>query len=139
MAMHGTPVPSNPYNPSITMAPHHSHHHHSPLFDAPPIIRYPSPFVPIRLPIFAPVLWINDRIVRLLSVGDSYRNDYKGASPSTEKRRRFSDSTVESVEEGAGDISGSGAFKAQLSCRGPAQRVKLNGAKLRTDPSRKTD
>ena len=137
MAMHGIPVPSNPYNPSVTVAPHHSHHHHSPAFDAPPTIRYPSPFIPIRLPIFAPVLWINDRIVRVLSVGDNKRGAFNTTTIASEKRRRFSDSTVESVEEGTGDAASSRAHKAQVAPIGLPLRS--TNASLRVGGRRKAD
>jgi etoposide-induced 2.4 mRNA len=121
MAMHGAPTPSNPYNPSVKIAPHHSHHHHSPQFDAPPEIRYPSPFIPIRLPVFAPVLWINDRIVQMLNIGGSQRNVHGKAASA--KVRRFSDSTVESVEEGDGDNAGAYGMQGTP---GPTLRMGLD-------------
>ncbi|KAF9050664.1 hypothetical protein BDZ89DRAFT_1098721 [Hymenopellis radicata] len=54
MAIHANPVPADPYNP----ATHQSED----------TILHPSPFVPIRLPIFTPVLLLNDMIVKVLSV-----------------------------------------------------------------------
>ncbi|KAF8212401.1 etoposide-induced protein 2.4-domain-containing protein [Mycena galopus ATCC 62051] len=84
MAMHARPVPDDPYSP----APSGSRFHDN------DVIRHPSPFVPIRLPIFALVMWMNDWIVRTVSVGS--------AGPCTFKRNRaFSDGT-ESMEEGGG-------------------------------------
>jgi etoposide-induced 2.4 mRNA len=54
MATRARPTPTYPYNP----IPNDGN-----------VVRYPSPFVPVRLPIFAPVIWLNDSIVSLLSVG----------------------------------------------------------------------
>ena len=50
MAMHARPAPGDPYNPAAEA-------------------RHPSPFVPIRLRVFAPVMWLNDWVVRVVSVG----------------------------------------------------------------------
>lgn len=124
MAMHARPVPSNPYNPNphsstaVTSSPHDFNNSQ---------VRYPSPFIPIRLPVFAIVLWINDRVVRLLSVGSSgsrHRpSSYytRGSATSSNSmiplssfgdgggRKRgmgISDDTAESIEEGAGPGSG---------------------------------
>ncbi|KAH7889244.1 EI24-domain-containing protein [Phlebopus sp. FC_14] len=79
MAMHSRPVPQDPFNPL-------------PSSESKDHVRYPSPFVPIRLPIFAVVIWLNDLIVRILSVGGS-------AGP---RHRRASSSASERAEEGAG-------------------------------------
>ncbi|KAG5728360.1 EI24 like protein [Termitomyces sp. T112] len=54
------PVPADPYNPFS-------------LSDNSEVVRHPSPFIPIRLPIFALVMWLNDMIVRILSVGPHKR------------------------------------------------------------------
>ncbi|KAF5386782.1 hypothetical protein D9615_001872 [Tricholomella constricta] len=78
LAMVARPVPSDPYNP-LPPAPENSD-----------IIRHPSPFVPIRLPIFALVMWLNDTIVRILSVGPRKRPGHG---------RTLSD-TTDAVEEG---------------------------------------
>lgn len=114
MAMHARPVPSNPYNPKST-SPNTSEG----------TTHYPSPFVPIRLPVFAPVLWINDRVVSLLNVvgggrvsgSRSLNSNLRSSATSMEsaygggtggmsgmgRKRGMSDATVESVEEGTGD------------------------------------
>ncbi|KAI0031496.1 etoposide-induced protein 2.4-domain-containing protein, partial [Vararia minispora EC-137] len=47
MATHARPAPDDPYNPS----------------DA-PSITHPSPYVPIRVPVFAPVIAIDDAVLR---------------------------------------------------------------------------
>ena len=61
MAMYARPVPLDPYNPTISSTK-------SPSGDD-DMIRYPSPLIPIRIPVFAPVIFLNDWIVRILSVG----------------------------------------------------------------------
>lgn len=76
MAMHARPVPNDPYNPL-------------PESDT---VRHPSPFVPIRIPIFALVLLLNDWIVRVLSVG--------GRSGARNTHRRAQSDDAESVEQG---------------------------------------
>ncbi|KAI5122983.1 hypothetical protein M0805_006861 [Coniferiporia weirii] len=128
MAMHAKPVPSNPYNPlprPVTPSQTSS--------DA-SAIRYPSPIVPIRLPIFAPVLWINDRVVRVLSVGGGSRrysqSTSTGAGVSGGRKRGMSDATVESVEEGSGDIGGAAA---DVDVRGIIGRggMRMNGPGVR--------
>ena len=53
--MSARPVPFDPYSPLSTTQRDK--------------IQHPSPFVPIRLPIFALVIWLNDFIVKVLSVG----------------------------------------------------------------------
>jgi etoposide-induced 2.4 mRNA len=76
--MYARPTPVDPYNP---LPPNQQ--------DG---IRHPSPFVPIRLPIFAIVLWLNDLIVRILSVG--------GGSPPRKGTGR--NEMTETMEEGGG-------------------------------------
>ncbi|KAF7295062.1 hypothetical protein MIND_01044500 [Mycena indigotica] len=81
MAIHGRPLPEDPYSP----LPPSSR-------GSDDVIRHPSPFIPIRLPIFAVVMWLNDTIVRAVSVGS--------AKP-IKHNRSFSDGG-ESVEAGKG-------------------------------------
>ncbi|TFK72171.1 hypothetical protein BDN72DRAFT_836563 [Pluteus cervinus] len=57
LAMNARPVPQDPYNPMPLTSGDQD------------VIRHPSPFVPIRIPIFAVVLWLNDAIVKVLNVG----------------------------------------------------------------------
>ena len=85
MAMHAHPVPIDPYTP-VSQANS----------DDNEVIRHPSPFVPIRLPIFTVVVLINDFIVRILSVGGG-----SGSKGVTLRSRAISDPT-ERVEEGEG-------------------------------------
>lgn len=56
MAMHARPVPHDPYNPSSPTSASSG----SP-------IMHPSPYVPIRLRVFTPVIFLNDCIVGVLS------------------------------------------------------------------------
>src|SRR6266851_5593458 len=56
MAMHAHPVPVDPYSPS------------SPASSSSAPIMHPSPYVPIRLRVFTPVIFLNDCIVSVLSL-----------------------------------------------------------------------
>ncbi|CUA68216.1 Etoposide-induced protein 2,4 homolog [Bos taurus] [Rhizoctonia solani] len=83
MAMYTNPKPDNPYQP---IAPTE--------YDPNPAPIFPSPFIPIRIPFFAPVIWLNDQVAKLLDV-------------TTGGRRRRTSSTgpgiqMEGVEEGVG-------------------------------------
>ena len=80
MAMHARPVPQDPFNPLLSS-------------DKNDTVRYPSPFIPIRLPIFAAVIWLNDLIVRILSVGGSVGEPRHNRAPSNSSER---------AEEGTG-------------------------------------
>ena len=48
MATHARPQPADPYNPTQSEP-----------------VRHPSPFVPIRLPVFTPVVFLNDALIRV--------------------------------------------------------------------------
>ena len=85
LAMHARPVPLDPYNPSPQVTNSTDNE----------TIRHPSPLVPIRLPIFALVMWLNDSIIKALSVGGG---STKASGP--RGSRAFSDPT-ESIEEGS--------------------------------------
>ncbi|KAH9056672.1 etoposide-induced protein 2.4-domain-containing protein [Lactarius vividus] len=61
MAVHAHPVPSDPYNPSPRAPSPDSTSSSAP-------IMHPSPYIPIRLRIFASVIFINDCIVSVLSL-----------------------------------------------------------------------
>jgi len=67
MATRSRPLPADPYNPI-------------PL-DGSGAARYPSPFIPLRLPIFRPVILMNDLIVRTLSVGTGAKRATSPSSP----------------------------------------------------------
>ncbi|KIP04802.1 hypothetical protein PHLGIDRAFT_109134 [Phlebiopsis gigantea 11061_1 CR5-6] len=83
MAMHARPAPIDPYNPTGGDPPKH-----------------PSPFIPIRIPVFTPVIWLNDMIVRVISlIGHVGGPRPSSATPS--HRRKPSVDSVESAEEGS--------------------------------------
>ena len=98
MAMHARPVPDDPYSP---LPPG------SRLNDN-DVIRHPSPFVPIRLPIFALVMWLNDWIVWAVSVGSG-----RSTGPATFRRNRAFSDGADSVEEGGGDSAGLGTDRSK--------------------------
>ena len=112
MAMHARPVPLDPYNPSRGGGGADDGG-----------VRYPAPLLPIRVPVFAPVLFLNDWIVRVLSVGTAV-----GRAGAGGHRRVLSDS-VESIEEGgAGDgvegVRGAlGASRARMRPGGAGGRL----------------
>ena len=89
MAIHARPAPVDPYNP---MSPSKARPGEN------EIIRHPSPFVPIRLPIFMILIWLNDSIVKVLSViGGRPIVKHREAARS----RTFSDAS-ENAEDGSG-------------------------------------
>jgi etoposide-induced 2.4 mRNA len=83
MAMRAHPLPLDPYNPSFSVTGRSGYGDG----DDQEVVRHPSPFVPIRIPVFALVIRINDAIVRMLNtlggrpVGHPHRRslsvDYK--------------------------------------------------------------
>ncbi|KAJ7063152.1 etoposide-induced protein 2.4-domain-containing protein [Mycena amicta] len=81
MAVHARPVPEDPYSPLPPSTR-----------GSDDVVRHPSPFIPIRLPIFAVVMWLNDAIVQVVSVG---------SSRPVKRNRAFSDGG-DSVEAGMG-------------------------------------
>ncbi|KAI9446809.1 hypothetical protein H4582DRAFT_1908551 [Lactarius indigo] len=103
MAVHAHPVPSDPYNPSPRAPPPDSASSSAP-------IMHPSPYIPIRLRIFASVIFINDCIVSVLSLCTGRRS---GTRP-----RAFSlDQASGKMEGGEGD-----AVELRPLRRGPALR-----------------
>lgn len=122
MAMHAKPVPADPYNPMPPLPASRPGDNE--------IVRHPSPFVPIRIPIFALVIWLNDAIVRVLNViAGRPVVRHKAAARS----RAFSDAS-ESAEGGAGQMElntlrGSAASKMgpKPTVRPTSERVKIGG------------
>jgi len=57
MAMHAHPLPIDPYNPSSPASASSGAQ-----------TMHPSPYLPIRLRVFAPVIFLNDCIVSVLSL-----------------------------------------------------------------------
>lgn len=115
MATHARPVPLHPYNPTF-----------SPPASGPNIksetVIFPSPFIPIRMPIFALVIWLNDIIVWLLSVG--------GTKP-VRRPRGLSESSVISVEEGSFDHNMEiKTFSTSLKSRAAQPTLRISRKKL---------
>ena len=99
--MHAHPIPLDPYSPLPPATPAYRS-----MSNAEETIRLPSPFIPIRLPIFSIVIWLDDWIVRIISVGGG-----RGGSGarSKGKGRTMSDG-FENAEEGieVGSFAGRG-------------------------------
>ncbi|KIY51021.1 hypothetical protein FISHEDRAFT_17946, partial [Fistulina hepatica ATCC 64428] len=75
MAMSAHPVPQDPYIPVAPAAHGHGDVSHlNGADDAADRIRHPSPYVPIRMPVFAIVMTLNDLFVRLLNFGSGRRS-----------------------------------------------------------------
>lgn len=116
MAMRARPVPTDPYNPGSS----ETHH--------------PSPFVPIRLRVFALIMWLNDWVVRAVSVGGGGKargHDGGNAKP-TGHRRGMSDGAEESLEQGesgSGGLGGSGSASRAFAARPTATRVQIGRRK----------
>lgn len=98
MAMHARPVPLDPYSP-IPPASQSISVHSSTTSNEEETVRHPSPFVPIRLPIFGIVIWLNDLIVRIISVGGGRGARSGGKTRPIGRARAMSDG-VENAEEG---------------------------------------
>jgi len=88
MAMHAHPVPVDPYNPSSAASA-----------SSGASIMHPSPFVPIRLRVLAPVILLNDYIVNVLSLCIRLR---QGTRPRTFSQDRGAGASGR-MEEGNGD------------------------------------
>ncbi|KZT60367.1 hypothetical protein CALCODRAFT_429402 [Calocera cornea HHB12733] len=96
MAMHASPVPRHPYAP---VAPSPSPAHPSSPSAAGPTPALLSPFIPIRLPIFSPVIVVNELVVKALSVGTG-RKRAPGAGRGSAGGQRWEQQTMEMTEEG---------------------------------------
>ncbi|KAI0086612.1 etoposide-induced protein 2.4-domain-containing protein [Irpex rosettiformis] len=83
MAMHARPIPVDPYNPASTED----------------TIRHPSPYIPIRIPVFSLVVWLNDIIVGIIGLVGAFGGPRSNAPTAPPRPRGLSDS-VESAEEG---------------------------------------
>lgn len=128
MATRSRPLPADPYNPIPS--------------EGTDVIRHPSPFVPLQLPIFRPVILMNDLIVRVLSVGAGGK---RTASPSlsstgagTKFRRKGAGGFVDgfdNIEEG-GDTeaielhAGAGSQQTPPSLTAGRRRVNIGRKKL---------
>jgi etoposide-induced 2.4 mRNA len=98
MAMHAHPIPLDPYNPLPPTSSAASTNHPT-MSNTEEMIRHPSPFIPIRLPIFAIVIWLNDWIVRIISIGGKGGGRGGNRARSIGRGRAMSDG-FEKAEEG---------------------------------------
>ena len=111
--MHARPAPIDPYNP---MPPSKARPGET------EVIRHPSPFIPIRLPIFSIVIWSNDSIVRVLNViGGRPIVRHKGAA----RIRTFSDASEMAEDGGSVELN---AF--QKSSRGKSKSMRPAGGRI---------
>jgi etoposide-induced 2.4 mRNA len=98
MAMRARPLPIDPYNPSSSPLTGHSGDEHE------HVVRHPSPFIPIRIPVFALVIWINDAIVRMLNAlgGRPVAHGHRRGGSLEYKKGRYSRDSgdEESAEDG---------------------------------------
>jgi hypothetical protein len=126
MAMHAKPVPADPYNPMPPLPASRPGENE--------VVRHPSPFVPIRIPIFALVIWLNDGIVRVLNaIAGRPVVRHRAAARS----RSFSNAS-ESAEDGVSQMErkpfrGSGTSSTTAAAMGlkpmgrpPNERVKIS-------------
>lgn len=91
MAMHAHPVPTDPYSPSSPTSA-----------SAGTPITHPSPYVPIRLRIFAPVIFLNDCIVSVLSLCTRRWSGTRAAF-SSDDRRVAAGGRMEEGDDGDGE------------------------------------
>ncbi|KAJ3568878.1 hypothetical protein NP233_g5427 [Leucocoprinus birnbaumii] len=82
LATHARPTPINPFNPTSQ--------------EDSDVIRHPTPFIPIRLRVFAPVVFLNDLVAKVLDIV------IPPTKSSHVSRSHTSDDPSESVEEGIG-------------------------------------
>ena len=91
MAMHAQPLPIDPYNPSSPASASSGAQ-----------TLHPSPYVPIRLRVFAPVIFLNDCIVSVLSLCMRSRKGTRPAMFSPDRGGAAS----RRMEDGDGDGDG---------------------------------
>ncbi|KAI9456275.1 etoposide-induced protein 2.4-domain-containing protein [Lactarius psammicola] len=92
MAVHAHPVPSDPYNPSPRAPSPTSASSSAPII-------HPSPYIPIRLRIFASVIFVNDCIVSVLSLCTGRRSGTRPRAFSPDQ----ASGTSEKMEGGEGE------------------------------------
>lgn len=123
--MHARPVPADPYNPLPLIASSHGKAEGD-------TIRHPSPFIPIRLPIFALVMWLNDGVIKIFSVGGGHhqRKGSTGFAPGSGlgvgRNRAFSDPD-ESVEKG--EVAELVGMKSNTTARSRGGRINIGRRK----------
>jgi etoposide-induced 2.4 mRNA len=118
MATHARPVPLDPYKPSTNMI----RYGEDSSINGPVI--YPSPFIPVRLPVFAPVLWLNDRIIGLLNVMGG------GTSVSSSIRQERLRSPELDVTESGGEIVEMDNLRGEVRRPVVGQRFKIGNRKF---------
>ncbi|PSS22651.1 hypothetical protein PHLCEN_2v3017 [Hermanssonia centrifuga] len=113
MAMHARPIPIDPYNPVGDQEEH---------------LRHPSPFIPIRIPVFTPVVFLNDLIIRIINLGSSVggSSGRGGTNVANLGRRRALSESVESVEEGGAVSLEPLQSRSNRTPRPPTTRVRMN-------------
>ena len=125
MAMHAKPVPADPYNPMPPLPASRPGENE--------VVRHPSPFVPIRLPIFTLVIWLNDGIVRVLNAIAGRPVVRHRASARNQSFGNASESAEDGVSQmGRKTFSGSGVSSSTSAAMGPkptglptSERVKI--------------
>ncbi|KAF9264739.1 EI24-domain-containing protein [Marasmius fiardii PR-910] len=110
MAMHARPLPVDPYSPLPRGQ------------DQQDTIKHPSPFIPIRLPIFAVVLFLNNWIVKIFSVG--------GRSHIRTRSKRTLSEASESIEEGGINKIDSSQHHHSATPRVGTDRLRIGRRKL---------
>lgn len=134
MAVHGRPSPADPYNPTGGDK-----------------LRYPSPYIPIRIPVFAPSTFLNDTIIKIIDIagrvvvhltGDKTAPGGISAMKGIRSgHRRTSSGGVKSVEEGEGRENiemnslrpGSNVASKPRPTSQPKTRVKVSGIRRNLD------
>jgi len=119
MAMHARAVPTHPYNP------------------VPPITKangdtsypIPSPFVPIRLPVFKVVIMLNELLIKLIDIG--VRG--KRSRPSERSRKKSLGSEMEGLEGGTPLDGTEGRHRPNVDRPVPGPRPQVRNTKLRVD------
>ncbi|KAI0747673.1 etoposide-induced protein 2.4-domain-containing protein [Daedaleopsis nitida] len=122
MAIYARPIPLDPYKPTTSAR--------TAVGANDDVVHYPSPLVPIRIPVFAPVIFLNDWIVRILSVGTggSASAGYTGGGgrgSGTTRHQRVPSDDVDSMEEGDAVELDTMSVRGALSDSG---RVRIRGA-----------
>lgn len=119
MAMYSHAVPVHPYNP------------------VPPITKangdtsypIPSPFIPIRLPVFKIVIMLNEFVVKLIDIGVGGKRSKR----SERSRKRSPRGEMEGLEGGT-PLDGMGIReRPSTDRRVPGPRPQIRGTKLRID------
>ena len=117
--MYAHAVPARPYNPvpSITKANGDTSY---------PI---PSPFIPIRLPVFRIVIMLNEFVVKLIDIGIGGRQSRQ----SEQSRKKSLGGEIEGLEGGTPLDGIRIRERPSTDRRVPGPRPQIRGTKLRVD------